>query len=169
MKQTIFAACVGVCTSAVHAAQSIPNPLIDYGQFQRIVATSKTQREEHRLSEDEFLAEMQQQDVVVLDARTESRFRLRHIKGAVNLPFTEFTAASLARIVPDKDTRILIYCNNNFLDSPAAFASKAPAASLNLSTYTSLRAYGYTNIFELGPLLRIGQTKLPFEGSEVAP
>ena len=74
---------------------------------------------------------------------------------------------SLARVVPGRDAKILIYCNNNFLDSPAAFASKAPAASLNLSTYTSLKAYGYTNVYELGPLLRIGDTRLPFEGSEV--
>jgi hypothetical protein len=61
----------------------------------------------------------------------------------------------------------LIYCNNNFEGSPAAFAAKAPAASLNLSTYTSLKAYGYSNIFELGPLLNVTTTKIPFEGTEV--
>jgi len=42
-----------------------------------------------------------------------------------------------------------------------------PAASLNLSTYTSLKAYGYNNIYELGPLLNISTTKIPFEGTEV--
>ena len=36
-----------------------------------------------------------------------------------------------------------------------------------LSTYTSLKAYGYTHVYELGPLLRVGDTKIPFEGSEV--
>ena len=156
-----------VVSGAAHAGQSIPNPLINYGQFQRIVADSREQRESHRLTEAEFLADMQRAGVVVLDARTESRYRLRHVKGAVNLPYTEFTADTLARVVPDKDSMILIYCNNNFLDSPRAFATKAPAASLNLATYTSLKAYGYTNIFELGPLLKIEQTQIPFEGSEV--
>ena len=151
----------------VQGGEPQPNPLIDYGQFQRIVTSSSSQHEAHRLTEVEFLARMQRPGAIVLDARTESRYRLRHIKGAVNLPFTEFTAAALANIAPDRDATILIYCNNNFLDSPQAFATKVPAASLNLSTYTSLKAYGYTHVYELGPLLRIGDTKIPFEGSEV--
>jgi len=166
--KTLVAVCVvGAAVGAQAGEPPGPNPLIDYGQFQRIVSTSKTQHESHRLTEAEFLAQMAEQGVIVLDARTESRFRLRHIKGAINLPFTDFTSASLARIAPDRDAKILIYCNNNFLDSPQAFAAKAPAASLNLSTYTSLKAYGYTNVYELGPLLRIADTKIPFEGSDV--
>ena len=168
MKRSLLVFGLGTFVAATaHAEQSIPNPLIDYVQFQRIVTTSRAQREEHRLTEAQFISGMQRKDVVILDARSETRFRLRHVKGAVNLPFTEFTATSLERIVPDKDAPILIYCNNNFLDSPVAFATKMPAASLNLATYTSLKAYGYTNIFELGPLLRIEQTKIPFEGSDV--
>jgi len=170
VKRSLLVFALGTFVAATaHAEQSIPNPLINYEQFQRIVTTSRTQREEHRLTEAQFIGDMQRKDVVVLDARSEARFRLRHVKGAVNLPFTEFTATSLARVVPDKDTTILIYCNNNFLDSPVAFATKMPAASLNLATYTSLKAYGYTNIFELGPLLRIEQTRIPFEGSDVEP
>ena len=164
----IFATiCFAVAAAAAWAQESVENPLIDYPQFQRIVTASKLQHAAHRLTEEQFLAQMRQPGVIVLDARTESRYRLRHIKGAVNLPFTEFTAATLAAIAPDKNATILIYCNNNFLDSPAAFATKTPAASLNLSTYTSLKAYGYTSVYELGPLLRIAQTKIPFAGSEV--
>jgi hypothetical protein len=167
MKKIFEIVCLAALAGAAQAAESIPNPLIDYGQFQRIVVSSTAQRESRRLSEQEFVSDMTQPGVIVLDARTESRFRLRHIKGAVNLPFTEFTATSLAAVAPNKDSKILIYCNNNFLDSPTAFASKAPAASLNLSTYPSLKAYGYTNVFELGPLLRIENTRIPFAGSEV--
>jgi hypothetical protein len=104
---------------------------------------------------------------VVLDARSSSKYDLRHIKGAVNLPFTDFTAASLSGVLPGKDAKILIYCNNNFLGSPVAFTSKSATASLNLSTYTSLKSYGYDNIYELGPLLDVNKTTIPFEGSEV--
>jgi 3-mercaptopyruvate sulfurtransferase SseA len=167
MTKATLPICLAAIAVAAHADEPAPNPLIDYQQFQRIVTTSKAQHESHRLTEAQFLAQMQERGVIVLDARTAERFRMRHIKGAVNLPFTEFTAATLARISPEKGVKILIYCNNNFLDSPAAFASKAPAASLNLSTYTSLKAYGYTNVYELGPLLRVDDTKIPFEGSEV--
>jgi len=154
-------------TMAVAQAEPIPNPLIDYDGFEQIVAYSRAERESRRLTEDAFLARMAEAGVVVLDARSEARYRLRHVKGAVNLPFTEFTAESLAQVVPRKDTPVLIYCNNNFRDSPDAFAPKAATASLNLSTWTSLKSYGYTNVYELGPLLSVDTTRIPFEGTEV--
>ena len=70
-------------------------------------------------------------------------------------------------MIPNKDTKILIYCNNNFVGDQLALASKIPTASLNLSTFTSLKSYGYTQIYELGPLLDVNKTKIPFEGTEV--
>lgn len=151
----------------VCAQEAIPNRLIDYGKFREIVIQSAQERELRRLTEAQFIAMMQEPGIVVLDARSESRYTLRHIKGAISLPFTEFTEQSLAAVIPRKDTKILIYCNNNFEGSPTAFAAKAPAASLNLSTYTSLKAYGYSNVFELGPLLDVATTKIPFQGKDV--
>lgn len=139
----------------------ISNPLIDYAGFQKIVNTSQREREKHRLTEVEFLTMMKEEGVVLLDARSERRFLLLHIDGATNLPFTEFTEASLKTIIPSKSTKILIYCNNNFEGDEIAFAAKSPAASLNLSTYSSLKAYGYNNIYELGPLLDVKTTRLP--------
>ncbi len=167
MKTTIITLGMGAIAAAALAGDPIPNALINYDKFQRIVTESANERQSRRLTEDSFLARMKEPDVIVLDARSESKYRLRHIKGAINLPYTEFTESILAHLVPEKGSRILIYCNNNFLGSPNAFASKTPAASLNLSTYTSLKAYGYTNVFELGPLLNISNTKIPFEGTEV--
>ncbi len=152
---------------ALRAEEPIPNRLIDYAGFQKIVDTSEKERESRRLTEDAFLTLMGQEGVVVLDARSASRYDLRHIKGAVNLPFTEFAAGPLAKVIPTKETKILIYCNNNFLNDPVAMISKAAPASLNLSTYTSLKAYGYDHIYELGPLLDVNKTKIPFEGSDV--
>jgi 3-mercaptopyruvate sulfurtransferase SseA len=125
-------------------------------------------REAHRLNEEAFLALMRRPGVVVLDARTESRYRRLRIAGAVNLPFTEFTAESLAAVIPSLDTPVLIYCNNNFADRLDAFPTKAITVSLNVSTYTSLRAYGYTRVYELGPLLKVASSKLPFAGESVA-
>ena len=124
-------------------------------------------RESRRLSEDDFIAALNEPDVILLDARSSSAFALRHIKGAKNLPFTDFTEQTLAEIAPDKNSKILIYCNNNFVGSPRAFATKAAPASLNLSTYTSLRAYGYENVYELGPVLDVRTAKVVFEGAEV--
>ena len=161
------ASCFVLAISAIRAQPPIPNPLIDYAGFQKIVDTADQQRESRRLTEDAFLAMMNAPGTVVLDARSSAMYQLRHIKGAANLPFTDFSAASLARVVPDKETKILIYCNNNFLNDPVSMFSKIPTASLNLSTYTSLKSYGYGNIYELGPLLDVNKTKLPFEGTDV--
>lgn len=163
----LLSAIVLSVSSPLLSADPIPNRLIDYAGFQKIVDTSKDERESKRLTEDMFLTTMGQSGVVVLDARSANMYQLRHIKGAVNLPFTDFTAASLEGVLPDKNVKILIYCNNNFLGSPMAFASKIATASLNLSTYTSLKSYGYDSIYELGPLLDVNKTKIPFEGTEV--
>ena len=152
---------------SVFAADSIPNRLIDYKGFQKIVIESAGEREAHRLTEPQFIAAMADTNAVLLDARSALRFDQRHVRGAVSLPFTEFTADTLAKVISAKDTKILIYCNNNFEGSPVAFAAKSASASLNLSTYTSLRSYGYTNVFELGPLLNIRTTAIPFVGTEV--
>jgi Rhodanese-like domain len=156
-----------VIVSSAAAADQIPNRLIDYAEFKKIVFDSVRERETHRLTEKQFVQAMADKGTVVLDARSASRYALRHVRGAVNLPFTDFTADTLAQAIPSKTTKILIYCNNNFEGSATAFPSKAPAASLNLSTYTSLRAYGYTNIFELGPLLDVHETSISFDGTEV--
>ncbi len=167
MKLPLVLALATLVAAPVCAQEAIPNRLIDYGKFREIVLQSSEERESRRLTEAQFMAMLKEQGIVLLDARSESRYTLRHIKGAINLPFTEFTEESLAAVIPSKDTKILIYCNNNFEGSPTAFAAKAPAASLNLSTYTSLKAYGYNNVFELGPLLDIATTQIPFEGKEV--
>ncbi len=165
MKTTLIAI-LGSASSLI-AADPIPNQLIDYPKFVRIAGKVEPLREQRRVSEDKFMEVAAQPGTVVLDARSADKFAMRHIRGAVSLPFTDFTEASLAKAIPAKTTRVLIYCNNNFRGSPAALASKSPAASLNISTFIALTTYGYTNVYELGPLLDVATTKLPFEGSEL--
>jgi phage shock protein E len=149
------------------AAEPIHNPLIDYARFRQIAAQVQPVREKHRITEEQFATMAAEPGTVVLDARSADKYALRHIRGAVSLPFTDFTAETLARVIPAKNARVLIYCNNNFLGAPRSLASKGAPASLNISTYIALATYGYTNIYELGPLLDVATTKLPFEGTEV--
>jgi rhodanese-related sulfurtransferase len=152
----------------VQAAEPAPNPLIDYARFRKIAAQVEPVRAKRRISEEQFAAMAAEQGTIVLDARSADKYALRHIRGAISLPFTDFTAESLARVIPAKDTRVLIYCNNNFRGAPRSFAAKAEPASLNISTYIALATYGYTNIYELGPLLYAKTTRLAFAGTEVA-
>jgi phage shock protein E len=157
--------CLLVQTS--NSQTEIPNRLIDYSAFLNDATKVQSVRASRRLTEAEFLNAMSEPGVVLLDARSAAKFKLRHLEGAVHLTLPDFTAAELAKIIPRKDTTVLIYCNNNFQGSPAAFPSKAIGASLNLSTFVNLTTYGYTNVYELGPLLDVKNSKLPFAGDEV--
>jgi hypothetical protein len=158
---------------ALHAtlpAQTAPvaaNPLIDYGAFAANVATVAPLRESRRISEAQFMRMAREPGTVVLDARSERMYALRHVAGAVNLSFPEFTVATLARVIPSKNTRVLIYCNNNFIGAPESLAMKSLDSALNVSTFVSLHAYGYRNVYELGPSIDFRKTRLAFSGTEV--
>lgn len=76
------------------------------------------------------------------------------------MSFPDISVDSLKLALPDKNTRILIYCNNNFRGADAPFPPKAAVASLNLSTYIALYSYGYMNVYELGPLIDVKTSKL---------
>ena len=148
-------------------AQTARNPLIDFEGFEKAVVEVRPLREQRRISEEEFIRMAREPGTVVLDARSERLYRLRHVEGAVNLAFPEFTAETLARIIPTRDTRVLIYCNNNFEGAPESMPVKAISSALNLSTFVSLHAYGYRNVYELGPAIDVRATKLAFAGTEI--
>lgn len=149
-------------------AQEIPNRLIDYAAFEAQVSDVAELRASRRVTEAEFIAMASDPSTVILDARSALRYKQLHVRGARHLSFPDITEDELARIIPDKSSRILIYCNNNFLGAPSAFPSKAPSASLNIHTMNALYSYGYTNVHELGPLIDITEARIEFAGSDVA-
>ena len=150
--------------TAAAGAQGIFNPAIDMDGYLKVAAEAARHRESRRLTEEEFLRMSREPGTVVLDARSKERYDELHVKGALHLSFPDIAVESLARLLPDKGTRILIYCNNNFANAPGPFPVKSMDASLNLSTYISLYSYGYRNVYELGPLVDLKDSRLPFEG-----
>ena len=148
------------------ASAEIANPAIDMPGFLEVSQRAAEHRRTHRISEEEFLRMRAEPGTIVLDARSASRYAQLHVKGAINLSFPDIAVESLAQTIPDKSTRILIYCNNNFTGAEAVPA-KIATASLNLSTFVSLYDYGYRNVYELGPQVDIAKSKLPFEGTTV--
>jgi phage shock protein E len=144
--------------------QQIPNPKIDYPGFLRDAGDVEKLRKERRVTEERFIAMAAEPGTVVLDARSAGKYKMLHVRGAKNLSLPDVTAAELARIIPDKTTRVLIYCNNNFENEERAFPSKVARASLNIYTFNTLYGYGYRNVYELGPLIDIKGTKLELEG-----
>jgi rhodanese-related sulfurtransferase len=156
------------CLAATAYAQTEPvpnNPAIDMQGFLRVSSEAANARASRRISEADFIRMSREPGTIVLDARSREKFDELHVKGAVHLSFPDIAVDSLHATIPDKSTRILIYCNNNFLGARSAFPTKLPAASLNLSTYIALYSYGYRNIYELAPLLDIKMSQLEFETS----
>jgi rhodanese-related sulfurtransferase len=142
---------------------AIVNPEIDMGGFLRVSQEAANHRETRRITEEEFILMSLDPGTIILDARSSEMYKLLHVKGAINLSFPDIAIESVKNTIPDKDTRILIYCNNNFRGARKAFASKSPELSLNISTYIALYSYGYRNVYELGPLIDISESRLQFE------
>ena len=143
------------------------NPKIDYVGFAKLTRDLDEVRQKHRVSESEFLRMAAEEGTVILDTRSREKFEKLHVKGALHLNFSDFSEKDLAKLIPDKSTRILIYCNNNFDNEPVLFIGKSAPVALNIPTFINLHAYGYENVYELKPFLDIKTTKIPFAGSAV--
>ena len=143
----------------------IANPLVDTAGFRDSVAEADTLRAERRVGEAAFLT-LATPESVILDCRSRESFARLHVRGAVNLPFPDITAEELARLIPSPDTRVLLYCNNNFAAAPTAFPEKVARAALNHHVFATLVAYGYRNVFELAPLVDVASTEIPLEGDD---
>ena len=157
----LLAALFAAATAAVVPA----NPAIDMDGYLRVAAEAAVHRQSHRVSEAEFIRMSGEPGTIILDARSRAKFDELHLKGAINLPFPDIAVQTLRDTIPDKDMRILIYCNNNFENAERPFPAKAARAALNLSTFIALYGYGYRNVYELAPLLDIKTTKLELEPS----
>ena len=158
--------------SGVPVADAMVNPAIDMEGYLRVSREAAQHRTTRRVSEEEFLRMANDPNTLVLDARSREKFDELHVKGAVSLSFSDIAVDSLARTVPDKNTRILIYCNNNFANAVQPFPTKMPSASLNISTYIALYNYGYRNVYDCrsnrhrprGPACNTHQCRCLFRG-----
>jgi len=160
---------VATTLTALAQEKKIPNKQIDYKGFLADATAVGKMRESRRVTEEEFLRMAAEPGTIIYDARSTDKYEMLHIKGAVHLSLTDVTAEELAKVIPDKSARILIYCNNNFQNEREAFATKAPPASLNIYTFNTLHSYGYKNVYELGPFLDIRKSRIPFEGTKPSP
>ena len=152
---------------------------VDFDAYEKLISQVKDHRKDRLVNVDEFKRMSSQENVVILDTRSDNMFKSKHIKGAVHLNFSDFTQANLAGLIPDKETKILIYCNNNFEGDEVNFASKVMrprppektkqeiTLALNIPTYINLYGYGYKNVYELSELVHVLDGRLEYEGSAV--
>ncbi|MGI9238620.1 MAG: rhodanese-like domain-containing protein [Woeseiaceae bacterium] len=151
----------------VMEARHIPNQNIDFVGFATLTSQLEPLREAYRISETEFIEMSKDEDTIVLDTRSAAKYAELHIEGAVHLNFSDITSDTLAAIVPSPTTRILIYCNNNFENAPEPFPLKRAVAALNIPTFVTLYAYGYQNLYELGPVVDLASSSIEFAGNAI--
>ncbi len=145
---------------ALLAAAAPQNPLIDYAGFQTLTTQVRERRQARLIPLSKFQAMAQGGKALILDARSSGAFAAGHIAGAVNLPFTDFTADSLAQVIGKANRPILIYCNNNFINDVAPIRLKARPLALNIQTFINLVGYGYKNVWELGEKVDMNDPKV---------
>jgi rhodanese-related sulfurtransferase len=79
----------------------------------------------------------QNEDVIILDVRTEEEFREGHIKGAILLPDYEVEEKA-EEVLVDKSTTVLVYCRSGRRSASAAKA---------------LLTLGYSKIYDFGGII----------------
>lgn len=140
------------CGLAANAQETIApakDSFIDYDGFLGVSEEVAAYRQQHLVPLVEFNEMKAEPGTIILDSRSAEAFAMGHIDGAINVNFSDFTEEKLAAAIPSKDTRILIYCNNNFEDDIAPVMLKSAPLALNVPTFINLYGYGYKNVFEL--------------------
>jgi hypothetical protein len=155
MKYIILIAVIAysVTLTAQPKQMEYPQSDVDYSTFVKLTSEAEVHRKSHMASLDEFIKWSKEKDVIVLDTRSKKMYDMKHVKGAVHLNFSDFTAGKLAEVIPSKDTKILIYCNNNLDKDEMYFARKMAPLALNIPTFINLYGYGYQNVYELDRLV----------------
>lgn len=80
---------------------------------------------------------MDEEDVIIVDVRTEEEFSEGHIQGALLLTLDQIDAQAES-VIPDKEKTYLIYCRSGSRSSQAA---------------TKLVGMGYTQIYDFGGII----------------
>ena len=150
IRSALLAVALATAAPVAASAATPPTPSrVDYAGFALLTAELKAERTTHLVNLDRFWAMAGEGDTLILDARSGDAFARGHIAGAVNLPLTDFTAQNLAATIGDPRRRLLIYCNNNFVNNTDPVVTKQLRLALNIQTFINLHGYGYANVFEL--------------------
>ena len=148
-------------TGAAAPPDAAPIPShVDYSGFRKLTDEIAGYHAGRLVSLTAFKQMAGEDHTLILDARSANAFAAGHIAGAVNLPFTDFTAASLAQTIGAPNRRILIYCNNNFRNDAPPVMLKSVRLALNIQTFINLYGYGFRNVYELGETVDFNDPKV---------
>lgn len=151
-------------------AQIITPSKVSIEDYETLIAEVKEHRKTRLLNLDEFNAEAKKPGVIILDARSDAMYDAKHIKGAIHINFSDFTQEALARLIPSYDTKILIYCNNNFDDDKKFFPTKMVMPEvLNLQTIQNQMLKGESENVNIVDATKVNNIKPGVEVIELKP
>lgn len=142
------------------ASQATTGGQVDFAGYQNLSQEVHAYRAKRLVTFAQFQAMAREPNTIVLDARSAAAYAQGHIAGAINLSLPDFTAQSLAGKIRDPNTRILIYCNNNFENDAPPVVLKRVELALNIQTFINLYGYGYKNVYELGDVVNFDDPKV---------
>src|SRR4051812_48360950 len=67
----------------------VPNPAIDMEGYLKVSKEAAEHRKTRRLSEEDFIKMASEPGTVVLDCRSADKYKLMHVRGAINLSFPD--------------------------------------------------------------------------------
>ena len=136
----VLIAGIAVLTATAHAAPPPATSEIKAQDFyQQASAAPPQQIDAKQLST--WLAK---NAVILIDLRGKESFEAAHIRGAINVPIELLTLEHLQTVVPNSDSRIVVYCSNNFM----------PTRMIALTTlgYPAIEQLGYSQVHRLEDL-----------------
>ena len=160
MKTSQLAVCI--LLNVANAGEQIPEflTLAERSEYAEIVWSGKKPT---IISEKTFLTLQKKPGAIVLDTQHTVAYEQLHVNGAVNLPFGQLGRSSLARIIPNRRSTILLYVPIN-LRPKASDPVKSASPSWSFQLYAILRIYGYTDIYALDPKIHLPSTKILLDG-----
>lgn len=127
----VVSGCQGEREQVIHEQEQVTNEQEQVTHEQEQVAYKE-------ISPQEALALMEEdENVILLDVRTEEEFQEKHIPGSLLIPDYEL-AELAAQMLPDKDATILVYCRTG---------RRSEASS------RQLLEMGYTSVYDLGGIV----------------
>jgi hypothetical protein len=152
----------GFMTFAIAAPkpQATTGGQVDFAGFNNLSQEVYAYRQNRLVTFAKFQAMAREPNTIVLDARSAAAYAQGHIAGAINLSLTDFTAPALSAAIKNPNTRILIYCNNNFENDAPPVVLKRVEVALNIQTFINLYGYGYKNVYELGDVINFNDPKV---------
>ena len=155
----VFLAAVAAVSALVIAATPPQQAVLastgqvcDSSGFLKVATKAEQLRSTRRLTTEAFVKMAAEPNTIVFDARSKDSHEKLRIAGSINLPYTEMAVSTLERLIPLKDTRILIYCRNNLVDSepatPVKPAVALPTVRVNRATVEVVREFIYPTEFD---------------------